>query len=619
MDERERHPGKAHPKKRNGKRDRADGMSRRSFLQAGTLAGTAALGAWSTSGALEADDALLNSERHNDHSDSDREIAGASIAELQRRMRSGHLTSRQLVNIYQRRIHAIDRGLDLKSVLQLNPDADRIAAELDRERRRNGPRGPLHGIPILLKDNIDTADRQNTTAGSRALLGAAALQDATVAARLRAAGAVVLGKGNLSEWANFRGFQSSSGWSGVGGQCRNPHILDRNPCGSSSGSAAAVAAALTSVALGTETDGSVVCPSGQCGVAGIKPTVGLTSRAGVVPISFTQDTVGVHGRSVADAATVLGALTGVDPRDPKTAGSAGNFFSDYRQFVDPSGLEGARIGVARQFLGATPETDAVFEEAVQVLNDAGAVVVDPVEIPSFDAFNADQSEIIVLIFEFKRDLNAYLATRTGVPVSTLADVIQFNLDNADDELRFFGQELMELAEAGIFSEAEYQAALIQGPLLAGEQGIDATLAANDLDAIVAPTNTPAWPIDLINGDAFLFGSSGFAAVAGYPLVSVTGGFTFGLPVGITFMASAYSEPTLIKVASGFEAAADVRRRPRFLRTFDEDAGSSSRSSAAALAARGNAFAARSAASAMQKHGAKLDPFMVPRLRRLMHL
>lgn len=618
MEERERYQKESPQEKRAGNGGPATGISRRSFLQAGTLAGTgAALTAWSTSGAQEANDALLQSERHNDHPGNDREIAGASIGEQQALMAAGRLSSRQLVNIYQRRIRAIDKGLDLKSVLQLNPEADRIAADLDRERRRSGARGPLHGIPVLLKDNIDTADRMNTTAGSRALLGASALQDATVAARLRAAGAVILGKANLSEWANFRGFGSSSGWSGVAGQCRNPHILDRNPCGSSSGSAAAVAAALTSVSLGTETDGSVVCPSGQCGVAGIKPTVGLTSRAGVVPISFTQDTVGVHGRSVADAATVLGALTGVDPRDPKTAGSAGNFFSDYRQFVDANGLEGARIGIARQFTGVTPETDGVFEEAVQVMRDAGAVVVDPVEIPSFDAFNADPSEIIVLIFEFKRDLNAYLATRSGVPVTTLADVIQFNLDNADDELRFFGQELMELAEAGIFSEAEYQAALIQGPLLAGEQGIDAALAANNLDALVAPTNTPAWPTDLINGDAFLFGSSGFAAVAGYPLVSVTGGFAFGLPVGISFMASAFSEPTLIRIASGFEAAADVRRRPGFLRTFDEDAGALARSQAAAArAARSSAFAA---AGAMQKHGARLDPFLVPRLRRLMHL
>jgi amidase len=469
----------------------------------------------------------------------------------------------------------------------------------------------LHGIPILLKDNIDTADSQQTTAGSLALAGAPALQDATVARRLRNAGAVILGKANLSEWANFRGFGSSSGWSGVKGQCRNPHILDRNPCGSSSGSAAAVAAALASVALGTETDGSVVCPSGQCGVAGIKPTVGLTSRAGVVPISDTQDTVGVHGRSVADAATVLGALTGVDPRDAKTAASAGHFRRDYRPFVNPDGLAGARIGVARQFTGVTTETDAVFEAALQVMRDAGAVLVDPVELPSFDEFNADQSEIIVLIFEFKRDLNAYLATRSGVPVATLADVIQFNLDHADEELRFFGQELMELAEAEVFTEAEYQQALVRGPQLAAEQGIDFALAENNLDALVAPTNSPAWPTDLINGDAFLFGSSGFAAVPGYPLVSVTGGYVFDLPVGITFMASAWSEPTLIRLASGFEAAADVRRRPRFLRTFKED-------EAARLLQRSANAAVRSA-NALRKHGAQLDKFMVPRIRRLMNL
>lgn len=598
--------GDQHPCREGGREDQTGGISRRSFLQAGALAGTgAALAAW-PAGAQE------NIDSH-DRSGGERDIAGASIAELQRRMASGRLSSRQLVDIYLRRIHAIDRGLDLGSVLQLNPDARRMAQQLDQERRQRGPRGPLHGIPILLKDNIDTADAMQTTAGSLALAGASALQDATVAQRLRNAGAVILGKANLSEWANFRGFASSSGWSGVKGQCRNPHILDRNPCGSSSGSAAAVAAALTSVALGTETDGSVVCPSGQCGVAGIKPTVGLTSRAGVVPISFTQDTVGVHGRSMADAATVLGALTGVDARDPKTAASDGRFFRDYRQFVNADGLAGARIGVARQFTGVTTETDAVFEQSLQVMRDAGAILIDPVEIPSFDAFNADQSEIIVLIFEFKRDLNAYLATRSGVPVGTLADVIQFNLDHAEEELKFFGQELMELAEAGVFGEAEYQDALVRGPLLAGEQGIDAALAANSLDALVAPTNTPAWPTDLINGDAFLFGSSGFAAVAGYPLVSVTGGFAFDLPVGITFMASAWSEPTLIRIASGFEAAADVQRRPRFLRTFDEEANGRPRSRAAA------ASAMRNAREMMQQHANRIDPYLVPRLRRPMHL
>jgi len=340
-----------------------------------------------------------------------------------------------------------------------------------------------------------------------------------------------------------------------------------------------------------------------------------------VPISHTQDTVGAHGRSLADAAAVLGALTGPDSRDPQTAASAGHFFRNYTQFINPNGLRGTRIGVGRQFLGVTPETDAIFEDALKVMSSAGATLVD-VEIPSFDEFNADQSEIIVLIFEFKRDLNAYLATRSGVPANTLAEVIQFNLDHAEEELKFFGQELMELAEAEIFSEAEYQQALIRGPQLAGPQGIDATLAANNVQAIIAPTNTPAWPTDLINGDAFLFGSSGFAAVAGYPLVTVTGGFAFDLPVGITFMASAWSEPTLIKLASGFEAAARVSRRPKFLRTFNPDGKSHGHNKGSrsmdALSAR-SASSASSASSVMQRHAARLDPFLVPRLKKPTYL
>jgi len=581
---------------------------RRAFLQAGALAaGGAALAPLAAD--AQSDDAaaqdfdVLSGDRD--------EVAQQSIGKLQSLMSSHKLSAQELLEIYLRRIQLIDKGLDLRSIIQLNPDARHIAAQLDQERRRSGPRGPLHGIPILLKDNIDTGDRQQTTAGSLALVGAPALQDATVTKRLRDAGAVIIGKANLSEWANFRGFQSSSGWSGVGRQCRNPHILDRNPCGSSSGSGAATAAALTSAALATETDGSIVCPAGQCGVAGIKPTVGLTSRAGVVPISHTQDTVGTHGRTLADAAIVLGALTGPDARDPQTAASAGHFFRNYRQFISRDGLKGARIGVGRQFLGVTPETDAIFEDALQVMRDAGATLVD-VTIPTFDEFNADQSEIIVLIFEFKRDLNAYLATRSGVPVSTLADVIQFNLDHAEQELKFFGQELMELAEGDAFTQEEYEAALIRGPQLAGPQGIDATLAANNVQAIVAPTNTPAWPTDLINGDAFLFGSSGFAAVAGYPLVTVTAGFAFGLPVGITFMASAWSEPTLIRLASGFELAADVRRRPRFLRTFNPDAKTRGHN-------KGQSKNALAASSVMQRHAARLDPFLVPRLRKPTYL
>ncbi len=583
-------------------------LNRRSLLQAGALAGTGALlGTWSQA---EAQNAALQS--HND-SGHDRDLAFASIAELQALMSAGRLSSRELVEVYLRRIQFIDKRIGLNSVLQVNPDALRIASALDRERRRQGPRGPLHGIPILLKDNIDTGDRMQTTAGSLALVGMPALQDATVTQRLRNAGAVILGKLNLSEWANFRGFASSSGWSGVGGQCNMPYILDRNPCGSSSGSGAATAAALGAAALATETDGSIVCPAAANGVVGIKPSVGLTSRAGVIPISSTQDTVGVHGRTVADAAAVLGPLTGVDARDPKTAESAGHFFTDYSQFVDPNGLEGARIGVARQLAGVTDETDAIFEEAVQLLSDAGAEVIDPIALPSFDEFNADQSEIIVLVFEFKRDLNAYLATRSGVPVTNMADVIQFNLDHADQELQFFGQQWFELSQAEVFSAAEYADALVRGPLLAAEQGIDAAIAANNLDAFVMPTNSPAWPSDVITGDAFLFGSSGYAAVAGYPLVTLPMGFVFDLPVGITFSAGRFSEPALIKLAAGFEAALGLQRRPRFLKTFDEENPSGRR---------------RSASRSLQYSGAReraarskdyFDQFLVPRLRRPMHL
>src|ERR1044071_1913446 len=349
-------------------------LDRRAFLKTGALAaGGAALAPLAANG--QCTDDAVSTQDFDALSGDRRGVAQQSIKTLQRLMSSHQLSAQELLDIYLRRSQLIDHGLDLNAIIQLNPDARSIAAQLDQERKKNGPRGPLHGIPILLKDNIDTGDKQQTTAGSLALVGAPAPQDATVTKRLRDAGAVIIGKANLSEWANFRGNQSSSGWSGVGGQCRDAHILDRNPCGSSSGSGAAVAAALTSVALATETDGSIVCPAGQCGVAGIKPTVGLTSRAGVVPISHTQDTVGTHGRRIADSAVVLGALTGPDPRDPQTAASAGHFFRNYRQFTDPDGLRGARIGIARQLTGATPETDAVFEDAGQVLRDAGAVGV----------------------------------------------------------------------------------------------------------------------------------------------------------------------------------------------------------------------------------------------------
>lgn len=544
-----------------GEREPPAEFNRRSILRFGAMAG-ASLGLVSQT----AEVAQAGDDDDQGYGGEEDALAYATVADLQARMRSGCLDAHRLVRFYLRRIRRIDRQLGLNSVVAVNPDALGVARDLDRERRRSGPRGPLHGIPVMLKDNIDTGDRQQTTAGSLALVGQPALQDATVVARLRAAGAVILGKLNLSEWANARGNGSSSGWSGVAGQCNNPYMLDRNPCGSSSGTGAAVSAGLCAAALGTETDGSIVCPASACGVVGIKPTVGLTSRAGVVPISDTQDTVGVHGRTVADAAALLGPMTGVDPRDAKTVGSAGLFFDDYTKFADPGGLAGARIGVAREFLPTTPETDAIFKQAVEALGRAGATVVD-VRIPSFTAFASDRSEGVVLVFEFKRDLDRYLATRTGVPVSSMADVLQFNLDHFEAELRFFGQEFMQFAQDAPFSEAEYLSARERGFRLAATEGIDATLANHNLDAFVAPTGSPAWPTDLITGDAFQFGTSSYGAVPGYPLVTVPAGFAFGLPVGMTFFGTAYSEPKLIRLAAGFEAATQVRRAPEFLRTF----------------------------------------------------
>lgn len=543
---------------------RTGGLSRRSLLVTGALAGAGATLAAAGKAEAGAGQAPLAPQTFQENG-----ITDVTIAELQARMSDGRMTSVSLTNRYLARIQTIDRtGPTLTSVIETNPDAVAIARALDRERDASGPRGPLHGIPILLKDNIDTADGMDTAAGSLGLVGRAPLQDSTVAARLRAAGAVILGKAGLSEWANFRGFESSSGWSGRGGQVKNPYILDRNPCGSSSGSAAATSASLTAAALGTETDGSIVCPSSANGVVGIKPTVGLTSRAGVVPISSSQDTVGPHGRTVADAASVLGALTGVDPRDPATQASAGNSFTDYTQFLDSSGLAGASIGVIRDgFAGFTDETNAIYESAIEAMADAGATIVDPADFLNLDDLFNDPAEIIVLVYEYKRDLNAYLATRRGVPIDSLAGAISFNLAHADEELKWFGQEWMELAEAEIFTEAEYNEAVVREREIGGRDGIDAALAAYGVDALVAPTGSPAWPTDLVSGDAFQGGSSTAAAMAGYPLVSVPAGYAFGLPVGISFMASAWSEPLLIKLASGFEAATRARQTPTYLPTL----------------------------------------------------
>lgn len=505
-------------------------------------------------------------------------VVEASITDLQRAMEAGTLTSYQITLQYIRRIRRLDMsGPQLRSVLQINPEALSIARSLDQERRERGPRGPLHGIPILLKDNIDTADRLLTTAGSLALVGSRPTQDATVAQRLRNAGAVILGKANLSEWANFRGFQSSSGWSGRGRQNRNPYVLSHNPCGSSSGSAVAVAASFAAAALGTETDGSIVCPSATCGVVGIKPTVGLTSRAGVIPIAHSQDTVGPHGRTVADAAALLGALTGVDPRDPATAESDGKFYKDYTAFLDPTALQGARIGVARgNFWGYSPEADAICEAAIEAMRAAGAEIIDPADIPTAQEIATGPGEFEVLLYEFKADLNQYLATRVpderypDRPVlRTLAEIIAFNEANADVEMPYFGQEIFLLAEEkGPLTEPAYLEALATNRRLGREEGIDKVMNELQLDALVAPTGSPAWPTDLINGDHFLGASSSPAAVAGYPLISVPAGYSFGLPVGITFMGRAWSEPTLIRLAYAFEQATKVRRPPEYLPTLN---------------------------------------------------
>ena len=491
-----------------------------------------------------------------------------TVADLQAAMTAGRLDAETLVQMYLTRIQSIDRsGPTLRSVQELNPDAVAIARSLDEERRAKRVRGPLHGIPILLKDNIATADKMETTAGALALLGARPREDSTIALRLRQAGAIILGKASMSEWAYFKSTPGSSGWSARSGQARNPYVLNRTPCGSSSGSAIAVAANLVTVSIGTETDGSIVCPAGVNGVVGIKPTVGLTSRAGVIPISVTQDTIGPFGRTVADAAAVLGALVGVDSRDPATQASAGRSQTDYVKYLELNGLRGARIGVPRDgYFGYSPRADAVVNQAIDVLRNGGAVIVDPVKIPNFDRTALNAAEIIVLLYEFKAGVNAYLAgVAPGAQVRTLDDVIQFNKRNTRENLPYFGQELLERAQAkGDLTDAEYLEALEKCRRLAGKEGFDAIMDEQNLDALVAPTTTPAWPVDLVNGDQFRGSSAKSAALVGYPLVSVPAGAAMGLPVGITFMGRAWSEPTLIKLAYAFEQATKARRPPQYL-------------------------------------------------------
>ena len=554
-------------------RTNAGTISRRAILQLIAVSGPALVGLGSAATA-QAQSSLRVPAQQRGFVGPAASLEEVTIADLQAMLQAGTLTARRLLEDYLARIEAIDkRGPALNSIIEINPDARQIAEALDAERARSGPRGPLHGIPILLKDNIDTADATRTAAGSLALVDSQVQQDATVASRLRDAGAILLGKAGLSEWANFRSTRSSSGWSGRGRQVKHPYVLDHNPCGSSSGSAAAVSANLVAAALGTETDGSIVCPGAVCGVVGIKPTVGLTSRAGVIPISHTQDTVGPFGRTVADAAVVLGALTGVDARDPATSASSGKSFTDYTQFLQADGLQGARIGVVRKFrAGISEHVDAVFEAALDQLRAAGATTQD-VEIPNEEDIrnpaklpgaNGDSSETIVLQYDFKADLNSYLDTRPDAPAHTLADVIQFNLDHADVEMPYFGQErFVQSQSRGPLTDELYQGALDLNQTFAA--GFARFMIDNGFDALVAPTRGPSWPTDLINGDHGLVSSSQPAAVAGFPLVTVPAGYAFDeLPLGLCFMGPAWNEPTLIRLAYAFEQANPVRKAPRFL-------------------------------------------------------
>jgi amidase len=502
-----------------------------------------------------------------------------SIPDLQNKMDSGELTARQLAELYLERIESLDKnGPRVNSVIELNPDALAIADALDAERRAGKRRGPLHGIPILIKDNIDTHDRMQTTAGSIALEGSIAPRDAFIVKRLRSAGALILGKTNLSEWANFRGKHSVSGWSSRGGLTRNPYALDRSACGSSSGSGAAVAANFCAAAIGTETDGSIICPSQTNGIVGIKPTVGLWSRSGIIPIAHSQDTPGPMARTVADAALLLGALTGVDERDPATkrrperveGSSTKRALRDYTRYLDPNGLKGARIGVARNMAGTDPRIIKIFEACLDVMKKLGAVIVDPADVPNFNKFG--KTELEVLHFEFKADLNKYLASLGKASrLRNIEDVIKFNEENKTRVMPYFGQEHMIAAQGkDSLSSKKYRDALARNHRLTRKEGIDAAIKKYRLDAIVVPSGGPAWMIDLVNGDAINWDmeSTSPAAVAGYPHITVPAGYIFGLPVGISFFAGTWQEPVLIKAAYAFEQATKIRKPPRFLPTAD---------------------------------------------------
>jgi amidase len=537
--------------------------SRRNFLRAG-LVTTVATAACPVFGAARVDDQSSSSNVIP----REFELDELTIDDLQQAMQSGKYSSRGLTEKYLARIQDIDKaGPMINSVIEVNPEALEIAEALDRERKDKGARGPLHGVPLLIKDNIDTADRMNTTAGSLALLGSTPPKDAFVAAQLRKAGAVILGKTNLSEWANIRSSHSTSGWSGRGGLTRNPYALDRNPCGSSSGTGAAVSANLCAAGVGSETDGSVVCPSSANGLAGMKPTVGLVSRSGIIPISHTQDTSGPMARTVRDVAIMLSAMAGADPEDKATAASAGKIQPDYTKFLDANGLKGARLGVVRKYFGFNDAVDQLLNNLIDEMKKAGAEIVDPADIPTLGKF--DETELTVFLYELKADLAAYLA-RLGetAQVKSLKDVIDFNEKNKNKEMPYFGQDIfLKSEEKGPLTSKEYLDALANNHKLTRADGIDFVMDKFKLDALLAPTGGPAWLTDLINGDHSSGGSSNAAAVAGYPNINVTAGYLWGLPVGISFFGRAWSEPTLLKIAYAFEQLTKARQKPMFLPTI----------------------------------------------------
>jgi amidase len=548
--------------------------SRRDFLRGGAAA-TVAATAYPALAAVRAANpvpAVSDVDSNKEGFQRDFELDEITIDGVRAAFRSGQYSSRSLTEKYLARIREIDKaGPMLNAVIEINPDALQIADALDQERKAKGARGPLHGIPILIKDNIDTGDRMHTTAGSLALLDSRPPRDAFVAAQLRKAGAIILGKTNLSEWANIRSSHSTSGWSGRGGLTRNPYALDRNPCGSSSGTGAGVSANLCVAGVGTETDGSVVCPSSANGLAGLKPTVGLVSRSGIIPISHSQDTAGPMARTVRDVAIMLSAMAGADAEDPATANSAG-IFPDYTRFLDPAGLKGARLGVVRKYFGFSDAVDQLMDTLIGEMKHAGAEIVDSADIPTIGKF--DDSEMTVFLYELKADLAAYLARRgaasTASPIKTLKDVIDFNEQNRGREMPFFGQDIfLKSEQKGALSSKEYLDALEMNHRLSRAEGIDFVMDKFKLDALLAPTGGPAWLTDLINGDHSAGGSSSAAAVAGYPNINVTAGYLWGLPVGISFFGRAWSEPTLLKIAYSFEQLTKARQKPRFLATIAE--------------------------------------------------